>query len=257
MCFLSPYLVKKQKYDRSQSPKKRDAFFTFKNVSKEISYQKTNKSFAFVSKTKSIQFLTMFTRHCFCSNKQLQEALAAKPNRFHRGNGADCSTDTSEHAVYKRAGSVIHTASLFLIASSIISHKKFIVKSKMISSSIPARSSQTKTKSIKTTTHHKKKGSQGLSGGSGRGVWDGNIDVKRKERQPKTIVGLELSETSSRLWRLSSRILQAKFCPVPPFGQSRLLLHLNPNKKGNEKAHADRRVPFRWVHPTILNLYLI
>jgi hypothetical protein len=38
-------------------------------VTEEISYQKTNKSFAFVSKTKSIQFLTMFTRHCFCSKK--------------------------------------------------------------------------------------------------------------------------------------------------------------------------------------------
>ena len=113
MCFLSPYLVKKQKYDRSQSPKKRDAFFAFKSVSKEISYQKTNKSFAFVSKTKSIQFLTMFKRHCFCSNKQLQEALAAKPNRFHRGNSADCSTDTSEHAVCKKAGSAIHAASHF------------------------------------------------------------------------------------------------------------------------------------------------
>lgn len=103
----------------------------------------------------------------FLFKKQLQEALAAKPNRFDSGNGADCSTDTSEHAVYKKAGSVIHAASLFLIASSIISHKKFIVKSKMISASIPARSNQTKTKSIKTTTHHKKKGSQDLSGGAG------------------------------------------------------------------------------------------
>ena len=46
----------------------------------------------------------------------------------------------------------------------------------------------------------------------------------------------------------------AKFAPVPPFGRSRLLLHLNPNKKGNEKAHAGRRVPFRCARRTKLQL---
>ena len=99
--------------------------------------------------------------------------------------------------------------------------------------------------------------------GSGRGVGDGTGDnlCKNSWFGSNSAKGYGRTLPPPRICLLAKHehfaSESAKFAPVPPFGRSRLLLHLNPNKKGNEKAHADWRVPFRWVPPTILNLGIL
>ena len=87
--------------------------------------------------------------------------------------------------------------------------------------------------------------------GSGRGVWDGNIGAKRKERQPKTLVGLELSETSSR-----KRLLASQDSHLFTLRVSRLS-GSEAGRKREPKTEAPQSRCFCFcVTPTISNLCL-